>query len=86
MNFISYDLGLPVFGYEPYNFGSVILYDLTESGIHEAFFPLPKVGKVAAIYTFCAPEKKARKNGEDYEIFESMNSTVSFDHRHGDGS
>ena len=35
MNFVSYDLGLPILGYEPYNFGNIVLYDLTESGIHE---------------------------------------------------
>lgn len=29
MNFVSYDLGYPIFGYEPYNYGNVVLYDLT---------------------------------------------------------
>lgn len=86
LNFVSYDLGKPIFGYNPCNFGNVVLYDLTESGIHEAFFPLPKIGKITSVFTFCAPEKKARKKGDGYEIYEAMNSTTSFDHRHGDGS
>lgn len=42
LNFISYDLEMNFLGYEKFNFGNVMLYDLTESGITEAFFPLPK--------------------------------------------
>ena len=86
INFISYDLGLSILGYEPNNFGNSILYDLTDSGIHEAIFPIPKISKITCVFTFCAPEKKARKKGDGYEIYESMNTTISFDHRHGDGS
>lgn len=87
--FITYNLGLDfkALRLKKYQFGNVVITNVTKMGINHVFAPLVNFTRSICIVVLCSPEDRVVVDeNKEMVVKKMMNVNITFDHRYADAA